>query len=96
MARKELSPAEENALVARQWKTFSKTLAFQKFMDYIEFQDQMAVIAAKGPVLTFDDESGSQISFDPQKAANLLQRSVGYDIVKTYVDGYVNFTTPEA
>ena len=95
MAKKELTLAEENKQVANQWKTFSKTLAYKKFLEYIEFQDYAAVTSAKGPILTFDDESGEQLGFDREKAASLLQRSVGYDIVKTYVEGYVNFTTPE-
>jgi len=84
---------DENRLVANEWKKFSKTTAYKKFMEYIEFQDYAAVQSAKGPVLTFDNESGAQINFDPQKAASLLQRSVGYDIIRTYVEGYVNFTT---
>lgn len=84
---------DENRLVANEWKEFSKTTAYKKFMEYMEFQDYAAVQSAKGPILTFDDESGSQINFDPQKAASLLQRSVGYDIIRTYVEGYVNFTT---
>ncbi len=84
---------DENRLVANEWKAFSTTTAFRKLMDYIEFQDYAAVQSAKGPVLTFDDESGTQLSFDPQKAASLLQRSVGYDIIKTYIESYVNYTT---
>lgn len=95
MSKKELTSAEENAQVARQWQTFSKTLAYKKLLEYIEFQDYAAIAGAKGPILTFSEEGGEQINFDPQKAAALLQRSVGYDIVKTYVEGYVNFTTPD-
>lgn len=85
--------ANENRLVANEWKEFSKTTAYRKFKEYIEFQDYMAVQAAKGPILTFDVESSAQVGFDPQKSACLLQRSVGYDIITTYVDGYVDFTT---
>ena len=83
----------ETHLVANEWKEFAKTTAYRKLMEYIEFQDYAAIQGAKGPVLTFDDESGTQVGFDPQKAATLLQRSVGYDIVKTYIEGYVDFTT---
>lgn len=83
----------ETRLVANEWKEFAKTTAYRKLMEYMEFQDYAAIQGAKGPVLTFDDESGTQVGFDPQKAAILLQRSVGYDIVKTYIEGYVDFTT---
>lgn len=83
----------DTRLVANEWKEFSKSTAFSRLMEYIEFQDYAAVQSAKGPVLTFDYNDGTQLSFDPQKAAALLQRSVGYDIIKTYIDGYVNFTT---
>jgi len=82
------------AQIAAQWKTFSKTAAFKQFIDYIDFQDQMAIMAAKGPVMTFNEESGQEIAFNRELAASLLQRSVGYDIVKTYVEGYVEYTTP--
>ena len=84
---------DEVRLVANEWKEFSRTTAYKKLMEYIEFQDYAAIQAAKGPVLTFDDESGTQINFNPQNAAALLQRSVGYDIITTYIEGYVDFTT---
>lgn len=83
----------ENRLVANEWKEFAKSTAFRKLIEYMEFQDYAAIQGAKGPILTFDDSSGAQLNFDPQKAAALLQRSVGYDIIKTYIEGYVNFTT---
>ena len=83
----------ENRLVSNEWKEFAKTTAFRKLMEYIEFQDYIAVQAAKGPILTFDNEDGSQVDFDASKAAYLLQRSVGYDIMKSYIEGYVNYTT---
>lgn len=86
---------QENRLVANEWKAFSETTAYRKLIEYIEFQDYMAIQGAKGPVMTFDDESGSQLGFNPQNAAHLLQRSVGYDIIKTYVESYVNFTTEQ-
>lgn len=85
--------AERQDLIRRQWQEFSKKTAYKEFMDYIAMQDYFAVQGAKGPINTFDDNSGAQLDFDPIKAANLLQRSVGYDIVKLYVEGYVNPTT---
>jgi len=85
--------AKRQVLIANQWKEFSKKLAFKEFMEYIELQDYLAVTGAKGPINTFDDNNGEQLNFDPVKASGLLQRSVGYDIVKLYVEGYVNPTT---
>ncbi len=76
--------------IRKQWVEFSKTAAYKEFMEYLEFQDYAAVQSAKGPILTFDDESGAQLNFNPQNAASLLQRSVGYDIIRTYVEGYTN------
>lgn len=84
---------DENRLVANEWKEFSKTTAYRKLIEYIEFQDYCAIQGAKGPIVTFDDNSGAQIAFDSQNASYLLQRSVGYDIVKTYVESYVNLKT---
>lgn len=79
--------------IGNQWREFSKTEAYAEFMDYIELQDYLAVTAAKGPVNTFTGNNGEDLSFDLQKSTALLQRSVGYDIVKIYVEGYVNPTT---
>lgn len=89
--------AEQNEklqrLITTQWKEFSKTEAYQQFVEYVDMQDYFAILAAKGPVETFNESDGQQINFDREKAAALLQRSVGYDIVKMYVEGYVNSTT---
>lgn len=93
--RKENSDAalQKVELITAQWREFSKTEAYAELIDYIEMQDYFAVLAAKGPITTFSEEDGQQVKFDRENAAALLQRSVGYDIVKTYVEGYVNPTT---
>lgn len=96
--RKENSDAalERLELVTAQWRKFAHEYgkeAYQELMDYIEMQDYFAILAAKGPISTFSEEDGQQVKFDRENAAALLQRSVGYDIVKTYVEGYVNPTT---
>lgn len=80
-------------MISNQWREFAKQEAFKDFMEYIELQDYLAVMAAKGPVNTFTGKEGDESSFDLQKTAPLLQRSVGYDIVRTYVEGHIN---PEA
>lgn len=85
--------AKLQVLITSQWRDFSKTEAYKQFLEYIDLQDYLAITGAKGPINTFDDISGGQLSFDPVNASGLLQRSVGYDIVKLYVDGYVNVTT---
>lgn len=85
--------AKVAVIITKQWKEFAKTEAYKQFLDYIDLQDYLAVTGAKGPINTFDDNSGEQLNFDPIKASGLLQRSVGYDIVKLYVEGYVNPTT---
>lgn len=85
--------AKRRELITRQWRDFSKKVAYKDFMEYIDLQDYFAVLGAKGPINTFDSNSGEQINFDPIKASSLLQRSVGYDIVKLYVQGYVNSDT---
>ena len=93
----QLTPKQESIkrqdMIRNEWEGFSKTAAYKEFMEYIELQDYFAVMAAKGPVMPFDEEKGTDFIFDNQKSANLLQRSVGYDIVKAYVYGYVNPTT---
>lgn len=84
---------KRNKQIAAQWKTFSKTEAYKELMDYIELQDYLAVTAAKGPVMPFGGKDGEELVFDVEKSTFLLQRSVGYDIVKEYVEGFVNLET---
>ena len=79
--------------ITNQWREFSKTEAYKQFIDYIDMQDYFAISAAKGPVETFYETEGEKIAFNRENASCLLQRSVGYDIVKMYVEGYTN---PEA
>jgi hypothetical protein len=78
--------------IGNQWREFSKTEAYKQYRDYIAMQNEFAIAGAKGPVMPFDEENGQQFIFDGQKAAALLQRSVGYDIVTTYVDGYIDLS----
>ena len=86
----------ENEQVANEWREFSRTLAYQKFIEFIETQKQVYNIMASGPmevyrdVPTFDGKKDLQLDFEPEKYAYLLQRGVGCDIVKTYVE---DFTT---
>ena len=93
MADKVLS---ENEQIRNEWLGFSKTLAYERFIQFIEMQKQINTIAASGPmevyrdVPTFDGRSDLQLDFEPEKYAYLLQRGVGCDIVKTYVE---DFTT---
>lgn len=85
--------AARQHLITNQWKEFSKKEAFKEFMEYIELQNYFAITGAKGPINTFEGQEGAEVNFDPIKSSSLLQRSVGYDIVKLYVEGYVNPTT---
>ena len=82
---------QRQKLIANTWREFSKTTAYKELMDYLDLQDYFAIKAAKGPVATLDENTAAQINFDNEKAANLLQRSVGYDIIREYIDGYVNY-----
>lgn len=94
MADKALSEYEQ---ICNEWQGFSKTLAYQRFMEFIELQKEVYSVMASGPievyrhVPTFNGKEDLQLDFEPEKYAYLLQRSVGCDIVKTYVE---DFTTP--
>lgn len=93
MADKKLSELEQ---ITNEWREFSKTLAYQKLIEFIDLQKQINTTMASGPmevykeVPTFDGKSDLQLDFEPEKYAYLLQRSVGCDIVKIYVE---DFTT---
>ena len=96
MADKVLS---ENEQIRNEWLGFSKTLAYQRFIEFIELQKQINTTMASGPmevyrdVPTFDGKSDLQLDFEPEKYAYLLQRGVGCDIVKTYVEDFTTIST---
>lgn len=81
----------EREQVEAEWQAFSQTLAYEKLMEYIESQKETYNIMASGPmeVGTMDENKDVNFSFEPEKYAYLLQRGVGCDIVKIYIDGYV-------
>lgn len=91
----------EQEQIKRQWQEFSKTLAYEKFIEHIELQKETYSIMASGPIEvnklvgTSDGKYDLQFEFEPEKYAYLLQRSVGCDIVKMYVEGYVENTPPK-
>ena len=82
--------------VKRDWELFSHTLAYKELMEFIELQKSINTTMASGPmevyreVPTHDGKGELNFEFEPEKYAYLLQRSVGCDIIKTYVE---NFTT---
>jgi hypothetical protein len=94
MAEKKLT---ENEQIRNEWREFSQTLAYKRFIEFIDLQKEVNTTMASGPmevyrtVPTFDGKSDLQLDFEPEKYAYLLQRSVGCDIVKMYVE---DFTTP--
>lgn len=84
----------EEQQITNEWREFSNTLAYRRFIEHIEMQKSVYNVMASGPVEiyedvpTFDGKTTSKLSFEPEKYAYLLQRSVGCDIVKIYVEGY--------
>jgi len=86
--------SNEQDQIRNEWQGFSHTLAYKRFIEYIEMQKEVNTIMASGPmevyrsVPTSDGKSDLQLDFEPEKYAYLLQRSVGCDIVKMYVEDY--------
>lgn len=80
----------EEEQIAHEWRGFSKTLAYKKLMEYIETQKETYNNIAAGPleVGTMDENQQVNFDFEPEKYVYLLQRGVGCDIVKIYVEGY--------
>lgn len=97
--QEESDSAKRYRTIASEWKQFSQTLAYKDLMEHIELQKQINTTMASGPMEVIrdvpisDKRDDQRLDFEPEKYAYLLQRSVGCDIVKTYVEGYVN---PEA
>lgn len=70
--------------LASQWKDFEKTEAYKALIEYIEFQNNCAIDLAKG---SFNEDE----QVDLTKTYPYLQRSVGYDIIREYIDGYIGY-----
>lgn len=91
----------ENEQLAVEWKGIMRDypFAYDELMKFIEMQKQTYQIMASGPmevyrdVPTFDGKKDLQLDFEPEKYAYLLQRGVGCDIVRMYVE---DFTTSPA
>lgn len=80
--------------VAKQWEQFSKTEAYKELMSYIDLQKDVNSTLAAGPieiykdVPTIDNKTMQQLEFEPEKLAYLLQRNVGLDTIRLYIEGF--------
>lgn len=80
--------------VAHQWEQFSKTEAYKELMGYIDLQKDVNSTLAAGPieiykeVPTVDGKTAQQLEFEPEKLAYLLQRNVGLDTIRLYIEGF--------
>lgn len=80
--------------IAHQWEQFSKTEAYKELMDYIDLQKDVNSTLAAGPieiykeVPTVDGKTTQQLEFEPEKLAYLLQRNVGLDTIRLYIEGF--------
>ena len=82
--------------IRKQWLDFARTPAYRQFIQFIQAQKETYNIIAGGPlevsrdVMTSEGTKDVQFEFEPEKYAYLLQRGVGCDIVKLYVEGYTD------
>lgn len=85
MAELTKSLLNKRETIKKQWTEFSKTEAYEEYMKYLELQGYLAVAGAKGGIDQF--ESGQ---FDPYASSAILQRGVGIDIAKEFIEGIIN------
>lgn len=80
--------------IAHQWEQFSKTEAYKELMDYIDLQKDVNSTLAAGPIEIYkdvpavDNKTMQQLEFEPEKLAYLLQRNVGLDTIRLYIEGF--------
>lgn len=91
MSKVKIEKLDKQEQIAAEWQAFSQTLAFEKLMEYINVQKEAYCNLAGGPleVGTISESGGVSFAFEPEKYAYLLQRGVGCDIVKMYIDDKV-------
>lgn len=82
--------ATRTRTISNQWREFSKTLAWQDFEEFCRSNDEMLITYAKERVMPSPVGKGEEIIIDSEMANSLLQNARGADIVKSYIDGYVN------
>ena len=80
--------------IAKQWEQFSKTEAYKELMSYIDLQKDVNSTLAAGPIEIYkdvpavDNKTMQQLEFEPEKLAYLLQRNVGLDTIRLYIEGF--------
>ena len=80
--------------IAHQWEQFSKTDAYKELMGYIDLQKDVNSTLAAGPIEIYkevpavDGKTTQQLEFEPEKLAYLLQRNVGLDTIRLYIEGF--------
>lgn len=80
--------------IAHQWEQFSKTEAYKELMGYIDLQKDINSTLAAGPIEIYkevpavDGRTTQQLEFEPDKLAYLLQRNVGLDTIRLYIEGF--------
>ena len=87
---------QKQETIKAEWLAFARTSAYAELLDYIARQKDYYNIIATGPMEVFKTvptntgEHSTEFEFEPEKYAYLLQRGVGCDIVKIYIEGYTN------
>jgi hypothetical protein len=81
--------AERAKAIGRQWLAFSKTEAYQDFMEYGHSTSEMLTTYAKEMVMPSPVKDGEQIVIDGEKSLSLLQNSRGCDIILSYAEEQV-------
>ena len=63
-------------------------------MSYIDLQKDVNSTLAAGPIEIYrevpavDGKTTQQLEFEPEKLAYLLQRNVGLDTIRLYIEGF--------
>lgn len=80
--------------IAHQWEQFSRTEAYKELMGYIDLQKDVNSTLAAGPIEIYKEvptvggKTTQQLEFEPEKLAYLLQRNVGLDTIRLYIEGF--------
>lgn len=89
--KKEFSQKERE--IANGWREFSKTLAFQDWMDYYHNTTDMLTSYAKERVMPSPVKNGEEVMLNNETCSSLLQNVRGCDIVVSYVEQYLEIDT---
>lgn len=84
---------DKERAIAKQWLAFSKTDAYKDFIEYGHAKSDEFCTYAKEMVMPSPAKDGEDIILTVELSHSLLQKSMGCDIILSYIEDIVSSGT---